>query len=83
MNKLRVTTTLGDLREALKDLPDDTTLFVDDGMMDYYEIRVNHVLPPVMDNPPAVILEMGQVFNLEYDLTLRVDVAIGYDPEEK
>lgn len=73
--------TLGELRETFKDLPDDTQIFMDDGDMTYNEIRVRHILPAVLDNPPALVLEMGQPFNLEYDLELRVDVAIGYDPE--
>jgi hypothetical protein len=65
--------TLGEFREATKDLPDDAELFVDDGDLQFYEVRFHGVLPPVLEHPHVVWLDMGQVWNYERDIDHRID----------
>jgi len=69
---------LGEFRELTKDLPDDAHILVDDGDLDFYEIRLRAVLPPVLDHPYAIWLEMGQAWNIDLDMDARVDAEIGY-----
>ena len=64
---------LGELRRLLADLPDDADIFVDMGDLQFHEVRLRYKLPPVLDHSYAVILEMGQVWNAEYDLDMRLD----------
>jgi hypothetical protein len=72
-----MTMTLGEFRERTKGLPDDTDIMVDEGNLIFFEIRVRWVLPPVLDHPHCVTLEMGQSWNHELDLDARVDAQIG------
>jgi hypothetical protein len=72
---------LGEFRNQTKDLPDDAVIFMDDGTLDFKfaEVYIRHVLPPVLNHSFAVTLEMGQIWNQEFDLDARVDAVIGYD----
>ena len=75
--------TWGELKEQLKGLPDGTHLMMDeDGDFRFAEVRVDKVLPATSDQPPCVILEMGQVWNYELDLDRRFNEYIGFYPEE-
>lgn len=65
--------TLGEFREATKDLPDDTEIFVDQGDLDFYEATVRGVLPPVLEHPYVVWLNLGQVWSHERDIDARID----------
>jgi hypothetical protein len=79
------TLTLGEFREATKDLPDDAEIYVDEGDLQYWEVRfashrTSHptgALPPVLEHPWAIALEMKQVWNQERDIDHRLDAALG------
>lgn len=79
----RYTLTLGELRRLTSQLPDDTEIFVDDGSLQFFEVRLKSygsprgALPPVLEHPHALLLELGQVWNEERDLDHRVDAALG------
>jgi hypothetical protein len=74
--------TVGDLKQELKDLPDDTHLVIDEtGDYDFAELRVAHILAATEELPPCVILEMGQIWNHELDLDKRFNEHIGFDPD--
>lgn len=75
----KVTLTLAEFRQATKDLPGNTELFVTDGMLDFYEVQfgTSSPLPSTQRYPAAVYLEMGQVWNAERDIDSRLDTAMG------
>jgi len=52
---------LGEFRQLTDELPDST------------ELRVGMVLPPVLEHPHAITLELGQVWNFERDMDARID----------
>ncbi len=69
---------LGQFREMTKALPDNTDLLMDEGDLRFAEIRVRFVLPAIYGHPPALTLEMGQVWNEELHLDARINEEIGY-----
>lgn len=75
----KVTMTLGEFRAATRDLPDDAEIFVDEGDLAFYEVRLHDILPPVtaFEHPAAIWLEMGQAWNEERDMFARVDARHG------
>lgn len=67
---------LGDLRKALANLPDNTDLFMDEGDLRFAEVRIHQVLPGTPEHAPAILLEMGQVWNEEFNLDARLDAQL-------
>jgi hypothetical protein len=76
---MKVTMTLGEFREATKDLPNDTEIFVNDGDFRYQGVHIaSHLtLAPVLGHPWVVTLDLGQVWNEERDIDSRIDGALG------
>lgn len=72
MDSLKIMT-LGEFREATKDVPDDAEMVMDEGGLEFYEIRVRTVLPPNGGYPHALWLEMGQPITMDKDLHRRID----------
>lgn len=66
-------TTLGQIRQQTEHLPDETHVLIDMGDLDMHEASVQFVLPAVLNHPPALILQMGQVWNYELDIDARID----------
>ena len=68
---------LGELRERLRDVPDDAELLVDgEGDLRFAELTLRWFLAPVLDHPYAVLFETGQVWNYELDLDARIDAKL-------
>lgn len=67
--------TLGELREATKDLPDDTEIVLQAGDLDFYEARIDRILPPVLEHPYCLSLVMGQPINIDLDMDARLDAS--------
>lgn len=65
--------TLGELRKATANLPDDTDIFIDLGDLEWMETHLGYLLPPVLDHPWAFSLNAGQIINYEYDIDNRID----------
>lgn len=69
--------TLGDFREATKNLPDDTHLLAEcEEDLKFNELSIEFILEPVLDNPWAVLMVGGQVWNYELDLDSRIDAKL-------
>ena len=66
---------LGELREAIEGLPDDTDVVLDAGDLYFYEARVDRILPPVLDHPYCFGLVMGQPINEDLDMDARIDAS--------
>jgi hypothetical protein len=88
MSKPTWVTTLGQLRAATAGLPDDTSLFADegDGAVEdhggrFFEVSVGYVFPATSTQHPALILALGQCWDSEYELQQRLDDYIDYAPE--
>jgi len=64
---------LGEFRQLTDELPDSTELFADQGDLQMWDLRVGMVLPPVLEHPHAITLELGQVWNFERDMDARID----------
>lgn len=66
---------LGEFRRLTKDLPDDADILGNPGGGEISEIHtdVTQVLPPVLEHPYAVILNLGQQVWIELDLDARRD----------
>ena len=56
---------LGELRKLLADIPDDADVLMDEGDLQFAEVNVKYVLPPVLGHSHAVLLDMGQVWNYD------------------
>lgn len=72
---MKTTLTLGEFREKTKDLPDDAEIFADEGDLDFHEVIFHGILPPVtaFEYPAVIWLQMGQVWNDERDIDVRID----------
>lgn len=69
---------LGEFRRLTAHLPDETDVLMDaEGELEYAEVRIHAILPPVLDHPYALLLETGQVWNEDLDLDARIDAQIG------
>lgn len=68
--------TVGELRAAIADLPDDTQLVADGAEEDCEasEMRIHRFMPPALDQPGLLVFEFGQVITSEIDYHPRLDV---------
>lgn len=73
MKDFKVTMTVGELRELIKDLPDEAEVFADQGDLEYYEVRHARTLKATKEYPAAFALELGQIWNAERDIDARID----------
>lgn len=67
--------TLGEFREATKDLPDDAHIILHEGDLDFHEASIDRILPPVLEHPYAIGLVMGQPIGLDLDMDARLDAS--------
>lgn len=65
--------TLKEFREWTKDLPDESVIYVDEGDIEFVEVRPRGILPATATQAPLIWLEMGQTWTSEVDGHLRVD----------
>lgn len=65
--------TLGDLRLATQNLPNETEIVVDGGDLEFFEVRIRGALAATRGHSWALWLEMGQQVNLDKDLDRRID----------
>lgn len=71
---------LGKFRRLTSHLPDEALLLVDEGDLRFAELSPKFILSATGPQDPAILLEMGQVWNYELDLDNRIDsyLARGY-----
>lgn len=69
--------TLGELRRRTHDLPDDTQILGDLGDLQMWDLTLGMTLPPVLNHPWAITLQLGQVWNYELDIDARIDARHG------
>lgn len=69
--------TVGELKAALKDIPDDYEVMLENaevGDIEIADLRPSRIYPPTpMGSPGLVILSGGQIVNSEYDYDNRMD----------
>jgi hypothetical protein len=68
---------LGEFRNLTRDLPDDTDILVNEGDLQFAEVDIDHILPPVLEHSNVILLGSGQVWNYELDLDARLDAHLG------
>lgn len=71
----------GELKTLLKDVPDDADLLVDEGELEFAEITLRWILPPVLEHPYAVTFDVDHVCNIELDMDARVDARLDFGGE--
>lgn len=74
--------TMGEFRKRTAHVPDDAYLVADEGDCEAWDLQVNQIYPPVLDQPYLVVLGLGQIWSEELDYHHRIDArhALG-DPE--
>lgn len=68
--------TVGELRQALADIPDDYEVMLENADVDDIDIsnvNINRLYPPALGSPGLVILGGGQILNSEYAYHARMD----------
>lgn len=74
--------TVGEMKEAIKDLPDDYEVVIDGADVEDCEIAELHLdslYTPHLDHTGLVVLSAGQPISEDYDYHVRLDVALDYD----
>ncbi len=64
---------LGEFRKATEHLPDNTDVLGDQGDLEMWELHLGRILPPVLDLPYAITVELGQIVNYELNIDDRID----------
>lgn len=68
--------TVGELRDAIKDIPDDYEVMLENADVDDIDIsnvNINSLYPPALGSPGLLILGGGQIVNSEYAYHDRMD----------
>lgn len=73
--------TVGELRKAIADLPDDYEVVLDNADVDHCEIAEVHIAQryqPALDAPGLLVLTGGQTISYEYHYGPRMDVSFEF-----
>ncbi|WP_424863031.1 hypothetical protein [Streptomyces sp. MMS24-I29] len=73
--------TVGELRKAIADLPDDYEVVLDDADVDDCEIAEVYIAsqhPPALGTPGLLVLKSGQIISSEYHYGPRLDVSFEF-----
>lgn len=72
------TLTLGEFRKRTEHLNDNTEIIAHAGDLEFYDTRIDYILPPIGPSYAAVVsLVQGEVVNFELDMDTRLDINDG------
>lgn len=73
--------TVAEMKEAIKDVPDDYEIVMDNAEVDECEIAsvtIADMYPPALGAAGLVVLRGGQVISAEYDYHVRLDASFDF-----